>query len=437
MPKLLLIGLWLLAAGQARAQDRDTKVRNDRETFRASEDWIYNDLEAGVRAAKAAGKPLLVVFRCIPCEACQEFDDDVARRDPILRGMLDQFVCVRIVQANSIDLTRFQHDFDQSFVAYLMNPDLTIYGRFGTRSERLEAEDISLEGLRKAMEAALRMHRDDDEAVKRSLAGKQVRTTRYRTPRDYPGLAGKYGTGLNYEGQVARTCMHCHQVLEAERLVYRAAGEPIPDEVVFPSPDPGVLGLTMHPKEMATIARVAPGSSADRDGFRPGDEIVRLEGQPLLSIADLQWVLHNATATARLTAHVRRDGETLDLALTLRQGWRRGNISWRASTWDLRRMGFGGLMLEDLTDEERRDAGLSEDAMALRVEHVGESGAHAVAKRAGFKKGDIVVAFDGRDDRMTESQLLAYAVQVRRPSDEVTVTVLRDGKREVLKYALQ
>src|SRR4051812_24823266 len=208
MRKLFLIGLWLLVAGEARAQDRDAKVRNDREAFRASQDWIYNDLDAGVRAARDSGKPLLVVFRCIPCQACQEFDDDVARRDPIIRDLLDQFVCVRIVQANTIDLTRFQHDFDQSFAAYLMNPDLTIYARYGTRSERPEWEDISLEGLRKAMEAALRLHRNY-EHVQSTLAGKQVKPTRYKTPRDYPGLAGKYGTTLDYEGQVARSCMHC------------------------------------------------------------------------------------------------------------------------------------------------------------------------------------------------------------------------------------
>ena len=141
----------LLLPSPVRAQDRDAKVRHDRETFQASKDWIYNDLGEGIRAAKASGKPLLVVFRCIPCVACQKFDDDVARRDPIIRDLLSEFICVRIVQANTIDLTVFQHDFDQSFAAYLMNPDLTIYGRFGTRSERPEYEDISLEGLRKAM----------------------------------------------------------------------------------------------------------------------------------------------------------------------------------------------------------------------------------------------------------------------------------------------
>ena len=68
--------------------------------------------------------------------------------------------------------------------------------------------------------------------------------------------------------------------------------------------------------------------------------------------------------------------------------------------------------------------------MALRVEHVGEYGEHAVAKRAGFRKGDIVVSFDGQAGRMTESDLLAYAVQRKRPGDEVAVTVLRDGETE-------
>src|SRR3954462_6472478 len=155
---LALLGLILLSSPLA-AQDRDARVRNDRKAFGASKDWIYNDLAGGVRAAREANKPLLVVFRCIPCQACQEFDDDVARRDPVIRDLLDEFVCVRIVQANPINLPRFQHDFDQSFAAYLMHPDLTIYGRFGTRSGRPGHQDISLEGLRKGMQAALRGHR--------------------------------------------------------------------------------------------------------------------------------------------------------------------------------------------------------------------------------------------------------------------------------------
>src|SRR5881227_2373190 len=144
----IFLGLVILSSPLL-AQDRDAKVRNDRKAFVTSKDWIYNDLGEGIRAAKAAGKPLLVVFRCIPCEACQEFDDDVARRDPIIRDLLDEFVCVRIPQANTLDLSHFQFDFDLSFAIFFLDADLTIYGRFGTRSERPEEEDLSLQGLRK------------------------------------------------------------------------------------------------------------------------------------------------------------------------------------------------------------------------------------------------------------------------------------------------
>jgi thioredoxin-related protein len=429
----------LLACGSVLAQDRDTKVRNDRQTFKDSAEWVYNDLAEGVRAARETGKPLMVVFRCIPCEACKQFDEDVARRDPIVRDLLDQFVCVRIVQGNTMDLTRFQHDFDQSFAAYMMDADLTIYARYGTRSARPEFEDVSLDGLRKTMEAALQMHEKADANTKASLAGKQVRQTKYKTPVDYPSLAGRYGSTLDYEGKVAQSCLHCHQVREAERLVYRTAGEPIPDAALFPYPDPDVLGLKMDAKGRATVERVAPGSSAERDGLKPGDEIVTLAGQPMLSIADVQWVLHNAPASGTLDATVRRrDGTTVNVPMTLPEGWRgRGDLSWRATTWDLRRMGLGGLWLEELTDEERDERKLPGGSMALRVRHVGEYGEHAVALRAGFKKDDVVVAFDDRKGRMSESELLAYTVQQRRPGDEATVEVLRDGDRKTMRFKLQ
>src|SRR5262249_46369137 len=158
---------------------------------------------------------------------------------------------------------------------------------------------------------------------------------RFRTPRDYPSLSGRYQAELDYAGSVARSCIHCHQVRDAERQLYRSAGERFPDEVLYPYPDPEVVGLKLDPEEMAKVERVAPGSSAERDGFRPGDEIVSLDGQPLLSIADVQWILHDAPATSKLPARVRRGGTLMDLTLTLEEGWRRGNISWRPTTWNL------------------------------------------------------------------------------------------------------
>jgi hypothetical protein len=334
-----------------------------------------------------------------------------------------------------MDLSHFQFDFDLSFAVFFLDADLTIYGRFGTRSDRPEEEDISLQGLRKAMAEALRMHRNAS-AIKPSLADKQVKASQFVTPRDYPSLLGRYEAGLDYEGKVVQSCIHCHQIRDAERRIYRSHGERFPDEVLFPYPDPEVVGLKLDPKEMAKIERVSSGSSAERDGVRTGDEIVSLDGQPLLSIADIQWVLHNAPASAKLSAAVRRDGKMIGLTMTLRKGWRRGNISWRPTTWQLRQLGLGGMKLEDLKDEDRRQAKRPADRMALKIAYLGEHGEHAIAKRAGLERGDIIVSFDGKGHRMTESELLEYSLRQKCPGEIIVVTVIRDGRLKSLSFAL-
>jgi hypothetical protein len=431
----IVIGLLVVVTKELPAQDRNAKVRNDRAAFQASKDWIYDDLAEGRRVAEEARKPMLVVFRCIPCQACQEFDDEVARRDPVIRDLMDEFVCVRIVQANRMDLAHFQFDFDLSFAVFLMNADLTIYGRFGTRSSRPEEQDISLVGLRKAMAEALRIHRNLPN-LRQSLMGKQVKPSRFKTPRDYPSLSDRYQPELDYGGNVAKSCIHCHQIRDAERRLCRSTGESMPDDILFPYPDPEVLGLRMDPDELAKVSQVIEGSAAALDGFEPGDEIISLDGQPLLSVADLQWVLQNSPAIGSLPVRVRRDGKIIDRSVTLKACWRHGNISWRTTTWELRRMGFGGMKLESLDEKSIRRAGLPLGHMALRVIHVGEFGDHAVAKRAGFEKGDIIVSFDGTDARMTESELLAYALQRKHRGDGVLVAVIRGWNRTNLSFVL-
>ena len=48
------------------AQDRDTLVRNDKADFKGRKTWVYNNVAKARALAKKAGKPLMVVIRCIP-----------------------------------------------------------------------------------------------------------------------------------------------------------------------------------------------------------------------------------------------------------------------------------------------------------------------------------------------------------------------------------
>ncbi len=45
---------------------RDEMVLDDRSSLLADDHWIYNDLEKGFAEARSTGKPLMVVYRCIP-----------------------------------------------------------------------------------------------------------------------------------------------------------------------------------------------------------------------------------------------------------------------------------------------------------------------------------------------------------------------------------
>jgi serine protease Do len=66
MLKFLLLGGLLLPALLFAAENRDAKIISDRTNVVATGRWIYNDLPKAFAEATRTGKPLLVVFRCIP-----------------------------------------------------------------------------------------------------------------------------------------------------------------------------------------------------------------------------------------------------------------------------------------------------------------------------------------------------------------------------------
>jgi hypothetical protein len=452
-----------LAAGAALAQekkkDRETKVRDDKARFEADAKWIYDDLPRGVEEAKKTGKPLLVVFRCIPCEQCAQIDEDVVARDERIAKLLDQFVCVRIPKTNGMDLSIFQFDYDQSWAAFFLEPDMTILGRYGTRSSQKDSkDDVSFEGFAEALQQASNFHDTLALRTDRLFARNRGAPLEVNAPESFPSFGGKFGSSLDYsqDKKVVPTCIHCHQLGDAQRRFYRDAGKPVPDKLLFPYPNPRVLGLVMDPKNSTRLQSVTPGSSAESDGFRANDVIEGIGGvrdldvgQPVLSVADIQWALHSAgereSISVLVSRPVRTDArakwggaKTFPLTLSLPRGWRsKGDISWRASSWDLRRMTTGGMLLEALPAEERAKLGIKDGAMALVAKHVGQYGEHAAAKNAGFQKGDVVVSVNGRTDVMTETAWLTWLVNAKKPGEKIPVVVLRDGKKLELTLPIQ
>ncbi len=366
--------------------------------------------------------------------ACAQFDGQVVRRDPEIRELLDRFVGVRIVQGNGMDLSLFQFDYDMSFAVFFLNADRTIYGRYGSRSHLPDEAhlDISMTGLAEAMKAVLALHAQYP-ANRDSLRAKTGPAPPYPVPEKMPGLMGKYRSELR-EGSpeaISQSCIHCHQIPVARMASHIRKREPMPSRLAFPWPMPEVIGLGLDRSRRATVKRVAPGSAAAKAGFRQGDDLRFLQGQPIISIADVQWVLHRAADTDTVAAEVLREGEQRRLTLTLEDGWRtKSDIGWRTSGWEYRRIALGGLRLEDVPEAERRKRGIADGAIALRVDYAGKFGKYGAARRAGFREDDVLISFDGRSRGWREQDLFFHVLKTKKKGDRIPVTILR-GDREM------
>ncbi|MEO8268186.1 MAG: Trx7/PDZ domain-containing (seleno)protein [Aureliella sp.] len=430
--------LFLAQAALAQKPTREQKVRADKATVEAEGFWLYNDLDRAYQLARESGKPILVTLRCIPCEECVKLDDDLVDNDPVIRALLEQFVCVRIVGTNGLDLQTFQYDTDQSFALFMLNADKTIYGRFGTRSHRTDwIGDVSLAGMAQALEGALALHKQYP-GNQASLLGKTGKPIEFDTPEKYPALSEEYTDQINYSGDVVKSCIHCHQIGDARRDFYWEQSQPIPEQILFPYPHPKAVGLILDPNQRASVINIMADTPAAASGLQPGDEILLMNGQTLLSMADVQWILHHVPADGgEVTLSIRRDGEHIAALLKLGIGWRQADdISWRVSSWGMRAIATGGLSLESLAEDKKQALGI-EGPMALRVKHVGQYNKHAAAKRAGFQVDDILVSYDGRTDLLREADVFAYVGRNHKHGDEVAVEILRVGKRHQLTLPIQ
>lgn len=438
-PRLLLVALLLSFLTSVHAdtvKDREGAVRNDRAKLESNPRWNYNDVEGGFRKGRESGKPLLVVLRCIPCMACMGIDTSVLGQ-PELEPLLDQFVCVRVMNANALDLTKFQFDYDLSFSALIFNGDGTTYGRYGSWLHQRDPLNKSSASFAKTLEAALAIHKGYP-ANKPSLEGKQGSAMPYKTPVEFPTLAAKYQSKLDWDGKVVASCVHCHMIGDAVRANYRSQNQAVPLEWIYPQPSMETLGIILATDEVAKVAEVTPGAPGAKAGILAGDSFVTLNKQPLISMADVSWVLHHSADSGKVDATLRRAGQDIAVVLDLPAGWRsRSDISRRVGTWPMRAMAFGGMNMEDMDDEARISAGLPKDVMALRIKHVGEFGAHAAAKKEGFKADDIVVQIGDMKLRTTESALIGELLQHHLPGEKIPSVVIRGKERLELKLPQQ
>jgi predicted metalloprotease with PDZ domain len=329
-----------------------------------------------------------------------------------LEPLQKQFICVRVVTIDDLDLGLFQFDYDQTWSAFFLNADGTIYGRYGTRAANGEnsTTHISIDSFRKTMQRVLELHKGYP-SNKDQLTGKRGPEPEYRTPKDIPRVEQRH-------------CIECHQV-RGNVLRHKWQEKRLTAADIWPYPLPENIGLKMDVDDGLRVKTVASDSPAEHAGIAAGDELVSLNGQRLVSQADSQWVLHRAPVETKLDATVKHSGKELRKTIALNGSWKESDMSWRAST----RPGLRyWLRTVPLSADEKKNADLATDRLALVVKDM-EAERTAGLSKAGLRIRDVIVAVDGKTEAMTESQFLAYLRLKHPPGDQVKLTVLRGKER--------
>lgn len=426
--RIFLAGLIVGTCLHAEAvKDREGAVRQDKAKLESSDRWNYNDVDGAFAEAKKSGKPVMLVLRCVPCLACMGLDTGVLTEGEAMKAMLDQFVCVRLINANALDLTKFQFDYDLSYGVIFLNADGTTYGRYGSWKHQKNSQESATEGLSKAMKAALELHRGYP-ANKAALAGKQPGPTPFQKPVEIPDLAERYTPALDWEGKVVQSCVHCHMIGSALQAWHRKARKPMPENLIYPFPEPETVGLTLASEEIAKVVSVVPESIAAKAGVQSGDEITSIAGQPLVSIADVSYALHHTANVATVDCVLKRAGSEVKVTLTLPQGWRRkSQVTERATIWPERGMVLGGMRLEAAEGQ----------GMGFKVKGVGKYGIHAAAMKAGIKEGDVVISIDGLNSPLSEGELIGHLMDSHQIGDKVKIVVRRGAEQKEFMLPMQ
>jgi hypothetical protein len=343
-------------------------------------------------------------------------DGQVARPHPKLEALQKQFVCVRLVQMNPLDLKLFQFDYDQTFAAFFFNADGTLYGRFGTRAGNgpRSTTHVSLPAFERTLERALEIHRGYP-GNRGELIGKQGREPEYRTVQQIPELKTRPA-----RVSTNRECVHCHQVRE-ERLRRRWLVRTLQSDDLWVYPLPENVGIKLLVDDGLTVTEVTADSPAARAGLREGDRLVTLGGQRLLSQADIQWVLDHAANDSRLPMTWERDGDSRAAELPLKGDWKKTDLAWRASSGPGLRW---GVWSTPLPATGRGELGIPNGRMALQVKNLFGPRANPVIQ-AGLKVGDVIFAVDDRTDLLEEGEFLAYLRLNYSPGERVRLSVRR------------
>ena len=326
-----------------------------------------------------------------------------------LGKVLSEYVCVRVVRMDDVDVGLFDRDWNNAIYFFVLNADEQIYMRYGGRESETPDTYNSLDSLRLALEQGLVLHR-------KYLQGTLPKQERPKAlfPREMPLLVERTFA--------QRQCVECHLIGDFQNIQRERDG--VLDKLtdLYRSPDIKTIGISLDvPKGL--VVKEATGAVAAA-GMKPGDRIAAWNGVPVWTFGDVLYRYDKVDRRAKsLQVTVDRSGQSVDLTVELPPRWWWTDLRFRQSSVDPR------LDFEDrpLTADEKQKLGLKPDGFASRVKYV--SSMAKIRDTHDLRLGDVIVAVDGVDhDPLVNSAELYLKLHIKA-GDSAKLEVIRDGQR--------
>jgi hypothetical protein len=369
--------------------------------------WL-RDYSQALAEAKKSNKPLLVVFRCDPCDDTAAFDGEVMR----LGGdLMEKFVRVKLTRITGVDLNLFEFDYDCTWYAMILDSNERILGRFGGRDASGPTTYLQIPALKHSLEASLERTKVKSDAPKRPEP---------QRVEDFPA----------FKRQKGNNCIHCHQAkIFAWDVTRRNNTFKREEYYVYPTPEK--IGLKVKAETGDIVESVLPESESKRLGLQTGDRLVSIHELPVSSYADLTFALHKAPQEGEVLIRWSRDGKESEGKLKLISGWKRTDLSWRPSMFEfIPKLQLSG---DDLDEPEKTKLGLPEKMFAMRHDKF----VHSTLKKIGVQENDVLYRLDGQSVPGTIKEIQNYVKRNYLSGDRLKIDLLRDGKKVQVELELK
>ena len=213
-----------------------------------------------------------------------------------------------------------------------------------------------------------------------------------------------------------------------------------------------VLGLE-HDQRGAYIQSVTEGSPAEAAGVKGGDHeeeiapnskisvggdiVTKINDRDVLAMDDvIAYLSSNTSVGDTITLHVIRDGEEMDIDLTLAARPTAAERSAAAKEADQDEKPAGsaylGAYVKDVDESTIEELGLPEGTEGVLVTDVSENSPAEIAGLVGGS--DVITAING--EAVTTVKSLKDEIAKYMPGEVVTFTVIREGEEQQIKLIL-